>query len=706
MTTILTKVEFAWGADLTALPATWTWTDESAYALGDVKLSYGRRDETSQTQPTAASFRLANTNSRFSARHPSSALYPNVKLQTPVRISINPGTGYTQRVILYVTGIDPVFPAGNSDVAEVQVTAAGILQRLGQGNAPAKSAQYRANVQSNPTAYWPLEDGADAVQAESPVPGVTPMYVLPGTVVAFATSAGPVGSANVPTFSRGGLGGTLVGAVPTGGSPTSWRVDFSFRCNVFDAGVFNAMVQWQTLGTIKTWEIDAAQLADGGLFLQYITAAGVAGGPFLSNVRVDDTLWHYVSINATQSGGNINFGVTLDGAVVISSSVAATIGAVSLATINPTQIGDESAPAVAHLGVWAPFASAVDLRAAFLGNAGETAGARITRIAADEGIPAAVSSTTETARMGPQGIATPLAIFRDCETVDGGLLVDGGLNGGITYTAAQDRMSLPATMALDCKRQQVKLPFAPKEDDQRKRNRWTIARLGGAPLTFTDDEHVARNNGLIYADGTSLNLLSDVQRRDEAGWRVNLGTVEEMRVPDLTLQLIDRPELWTPWLAMAPGKRMTAANLPAQYPPGTLDMALEGATETWSSDSWRITANTAPYAPWRVAVFAADSGDVGEFVGRFNPTDAALNSGITATATSISVKTNSGPLWTTAADDFPFDIAIDGEQIRVTNITGASSPQTFTVTRAINSVTMSHLVNAAVTLWAPPIFAK
>ena len=68
--------------------------------------------------------------------------------------------------------------------------------------------------------------------------------------------------------------------------------------------------------------------------------------------------------------------------------------------------------------------------------------------------------------------------------------------------------------------------------------------------------------------------------------------------------------------------------------------------------------------------------------------------------------TNAGsPLWTTSAGDFPFDINIGGEQITVTNITGASSPQTFTVTRSVNGVVKAQSSGADVRLFFPMILA-
>lgn len=680
--TIITKIEFAWGANLTALPGTWTWTDESLRALGSVRLEYGKQDEAGQTQPTRAGFRLSNTDERYSPRHALSALYPNVRLQTPVRISINPGSGLVQRVILFVTAITPVWPSGNEDTAEAEVTAAGLLQRLGAGEVPTKSPLYRAYVAGAPTAYWSLEDLPGAVRAESPIAGIGPMQVVGNTVVSFGSQAGPAGSAPVVRCARDGLGGFLYGMVPTGGSPTSWQVEFSLLVPALTTTI--PVAQWLTLGTVRSWECDVAPQASGGLSLKYVNSAGVPSSSYLSNARIDDGVWHHIRIQATTSGGNFTLIAQLDGTTVVSTgAIGGVLDAISQVQINPGVIGDATAPAAGHVAVWQPV-TAVDTLPAFYGHSGETAGARIVRVAAEEGIPAAVSSTSETAAMGPQPIASPLAIFRDCETVDGGLLTDGGTGGGLTYLAAQDRMSLAVTMALDCNRGQVKLPFSPTEDDQRVRNRWTVARLNGGAqgVTVQSDEHIAANNGMVYDDSTSLNVAADTQLRNEAGWRVGLGTVEEMRVPGLQLELVDRPELWTLWLAMAPGRRMTAVNLPAQYPPGTLDMALEGAVETWDAVSWRVECSTGPYAPWRVAKFAADTGDAGEFVGRFDTDGCVLPAAVTAGALTALVATTSGTLWTAVADDLPIDVGISGQQNRVSAVAAAV---TDTFTRSVSS---------------------
>jgi hypothetical protein len=69
----------------------------------------------------------------------------------------------------------------------------------------------------------------------------------------------------------------------------------------------------------------------------------------------------------------------------------------------------------------------------------------------------------------------------------------------------------------------------------------------------------------------------------------------------------------------------------------------------------------------------------------------------------VATTKSSSPLWTTNAGDFPVDIAIGGERMTVTSISGASSPQAFTVARGINGVAPAQGAGRDVRLWQPPI---
>ncbi len=57
----------------------------------------------------------------------------------------------------------------------------------------------------------------------------------------------------------------------------------------------------------------------------------------------------------------------------------------------------------------------------------------------------------------------------------------------------------------------------------------------------------------------------------------------------------------------------------------------------------------------------------------------------------------------TGTGDFPFDVAMGGEQIAVTAVTGTSSPQTFTVVRSKNGVVKAQTAGADVRLFSPPV---
>ncbi|MFF9582503.1 hypothetical protein [Streptomyces achromogenes] len=85
-----------------------------------------------------------------------------------------------------------------------------------------------------------------------------------------------------------------------------------------------------------------------------------------------------------------------------------------------------------------------------------------------------------------------------------------------------------------------------------------------------------------------------------------------------------------------------------------------------------------------------------------------LAAGATAIATTLSVATTAGPRWVDSATyptEFPLDITVGGERIRVTAITGTASPQTFTVVRSVNGVVKAQTAGTDVRLADPAIVA-
>ncbi|MFH9404886.1 hypothetical protein ACH4JS_34765 [Streptomyces sp. NPDC017638] len=85
-----------------------------------------------------------------------------------------------------------------------------------------------------------------------------------------------------------------------------------------------------------------------------------------------------------------------------------------------------------------------------------------------------------------------------------------------------------------------------------------------------------------------------------------------------------------------------------------------------------------------------------------------LAAGAGTSDTTLSVAVTTGPLWITDAAypaDFPFDVTVGGERMRVTSITGSTSPQAFTVVRSVNGVSKAQTAGTPVQLADPSFVA-
>jgi hypothetical protein len=182
-----------------------------------------------------------------------------------------------------------------------------------------------------------------------------------------------------------------------------------------------------------------------------------------------------------------------------------------------------------------------------------------------------------------------------------------------------------------------------------------------------------------------------------------VGTWDEARFPVVTMDLTamdadGKSALATDAAGVDIGDRLLITGMPLALSPDTVDQHVQGFTETIESHRWTIEANATPAGPYRVAI-VSDTADP-ESTPRVGTTTATLASGIDSDDTSLSVSTGADGLWTTDGGAFPMDIDIGGERIRLSGISGASSPQTFTVSaRSVNDIAKSHSSGASVKPW-------
>jgi hypothetical protein len=673
------KVYLAIGADLTRPPTSWSWTDISNYVrfTSGISTRQGRADEQSTVSTSAGQLTLDNRDGRFSRRNPNSPYFGSLTFNTPIWATVDPGSGPITRMQMFVNEWPTRWDRSATD-STVPIQCAGIMRRLQQGTV-LKSAMRRRVLSPNeptPAAYWPCEDGSNATTVVSGLPGGRPM-------VGFVADSGTVGHPEFGSGFGGSTGSLNLLAAPDGegvSAPVTLASASGFQAEFMIISNFGATVD-------LVLEFDCGTLS-----------LNIGIGPTTA-----DGSPHHVAVRFVQNGPNVDVTGYRDGVAGATTPVAATLStSLAISTRNPSQGTDLR---LAHLVVY-DFASmnVPTTRApAATAYAGELATTRIRRLAAEEGVPMLCTSGLSPA-MGPQPVDTFLNILRDCEKVDQGVLYE--TNWGLGYQSCNDRTNQPVSLALDKTQRHIAVEPEPADDDQRLRNRWTVSRSDGSQYTkeLTSGPLGTQAGGPgLYDDSITVNVNLDTQLVDQAGWRLHFGIDDEDRWPSIAIRLHGTPTLIPSWAVMPFGARMTFANPPSQMAPDLIDAIVEGWAERWDTKSWDAVLATSPYSPYLIGTLAIDTGDTGSTLLILTPDTLTLATAVDTTATSWSV--NSSPVWTTNSEMFPRRILWEGEEIRLTNCSGASAPQTWTVVRSVNGIVKAHSAGSSGHLIHPGVLA-
>jgi hypothetical protein len=659
--------EAALGADLTADPSDWAWTDVTDYVriveANPVMFTHGRLGGVLQAAPDQLNFTVDNRDGRWCAHNPIGAWYGQIGLGTPVRFTVSEGTP-SIRITAFVAALPPSWNDKETD-RYVRVTAAGVTRRLGRNKSPLRSALTRSisGTSTPPKAYWPCEDPSGSTSFAEFFGG-KPMEFGDGITLA---DDGPDGSAPLPVFVTHP---TLNGVVPTHTATGEWMV-----ANVlnFPAAVTaeTAILRWYTSGSLPMWQLVLAPGSPDTISLEAYDSSGVRQlndvNQFVINTVTEPYgLWILYAASAVQNGTNIDYTASwnLDdgsgsGVIASTSGITGTVLRVGLPASDKLN--------GIHVGHWAawdvsldPFNFA-DLDSTSLnGYDGELAFARVLRLTDEEGISVEPDSITVDT-MGPQPVATLMQILREAEAVTDGRLLD---NRDPTAFGSQLRIfyhtdieNRAVDMALDHDLKHLNPPFDPQDDDQWIRNDVTASRSGGSSNPTTPSGSSARyvkdygrlTPALIgtYDDSVTVNVELDSDLIHQAGWRVNLGTVEGLRFPRLTLDFARNPSLIPDWIGIEVGSRITVANPPTGLSREPIDVIVEGWAETFGPFGWSATLNCAPFAPYKVGEYAGENGDANEWIGRYAEDEpAAIRQAITDSGLSVEIDPNR-QRWTT-----------------------------------------------------------
>lgn len=707
------RVHVALGADLTASHLTWNWLDVTEWVRFDlgISLTVGRRDGAGRVNPSRAQLKLDNRDGRFVRLNPAGPYFGLLPRNTPIWIELNPGSGFVDRYYGYINEWPTRWADQSGNDSFVTITCAGVMRRLAQGEV-LRSAVTRSTLGVTPgdyvpLAYWPMEDGGESSSFLPATLDTAP--VTPTGSVGFAAQSDLAGSRPLPIFGSGGVAVFTVPAYTSGGL---WALQLLVRApSEPTPSTTIATINTGGEGLIARYQLNLSPGPPSQMILRGYDSAGAV--QTVAQILFDGTgpgnplaadfygQWWSVRVAERTSGSDVVAYLGLaaadgSGSAVNGGSVVGGHSTIAVVTISAASTTDQIAFGHAAVFTDPSFSVSTDLvlnAAALDGWAGEMAHERVSRLCREASIPAQVTAGTSAA-MGPQGTGTLLDELRDCEAADGGVLYEHQF--GIGYQALSERYNQPVALELDFDAGHIIMP-APADDDQRLRNEWTVARDGGSFATYRDDANVALNG--LYDDQATVNVETDAQLADVAGWKVHIGTVDEYRWPGIPFKLHGSPDLIPTWLATPLGSRVTIDNPPAGLPPDQIDLVLEGYTERWDSVTWDVSLNTSPASAYRVGVYGTAL-----TVSRYDSANSTLSASIGTGDTSLTVATGAGhAVWLEGADQF--DINVGGEQMTVTNVAGTSSPQTFTVTRSVNGVSKSHSAGASLRLWTPARYA-
>jgi hypothetical protein len=697
------KVEAVFEADISADPSTWpTPEDISAYCYvreGGYTSRRGRSGWQVGGQPGGFDLLLNNRDGRFSRLNPLGAYYGRLRTNTPIVVSVDPGSGYVVRATGFVSDWPVEWNLAESDFW-VRVRADDPMRRAFQGSQPLRSRMTRTLIgfakAGALVAHWPCEDGAEAVGAADLLGG---RPLLPPTAVQFDAVTPPVGISAAPDISN-----SLLYALVAGPSP-------GFAANVASGSNPTDSVRWSAVVEASGVLVFGLTTAANSItYYAQVNASTVTlfrsdtgATVCTATISVADGEWHDYAVAITPVGADLLVTLTVDLASdtqLVTGKGRAPITAVAA---NPQKSADVTSAAQIAVSDWIAFSADATLMNGF---PGEEAAIRFGSYCTSAQIPYDYTGNGDEVTlgyyMGPDRQVTIATGLQECEGAVEGVIF-ARADGVLFLQTAADRENLEPALALDYDQRHIYEPFGASDDDRLIRNDVTVTIPGGSYARVADATSAMGTNPTTgagrYDEEVSRNVEDLQAATDHAGWRVNLGTVNEYRYPtvDLKLHSPNLAALLADIVTVDIGSRITIANLPANLPPDLVDLIVEGVNERCDEQAWTVEFVCSPYKPYKIFEISDTTADANTYAGRLAGDEkAAIRMAIDDNDLSIEFDPNRYR-WTTVADDFDPDLRIrfGGETADISTI--ATTAGTYVAAGAA-----SHADNAAIT---PALYA-
>ncbi len=563
------------------------------------------------------------------------------------------------------SGYDPDTHEGGDSWTDIEIS--GPAERVNSSKA-ALSAIRRTLLATRPDAYWPLEDPEGTTAPLSGLQGGSPGRIVSGT----------------PAF---------------GVNPDNL---VSGSASLVDAYTSTALIEFPLEG-----------FADGAVQVEIVAGAlsGVASDIVLEIVTSSNDHWfattvsgdagngrmHHYVVHVVENGANTDYQIYLDGVIDSAFSLPGDVG-VPLAIRIGGSITSGGSGATWYLGHVMAFGISADFPDAFhdpsgragvaTGYIGEAPEDRFMRLCQEHGIAGGVNGDPSLGSigMGMQPVETLSNLFTECATTDLGFISDGRAWSGLELRPGRSMNNQTPALELTYG-VNVHPPVKPVTDNLGIANDYTANDRSGATARaeqldgpnnvndpIDDPEGIGRTEGSVDVNAEEAGTLVDI-----AGVSLLRSTWPGSRYRNVTIDLTKHPELLVAAMALRVGDLITLDALDADL----IELIVLGGAHTVESYHHVLTLNCAPGGPYRVVQDDADNGE--------DPRADLAGSRIAAdfdagTDTSMSVEVDGPVLWDTTAP--PFHVRVGGVVLNVTAISGASSPQTFTVDApAVNGIT-------------------
>lgn len=676
------------------------WVDITSRgrSAGGLSISHARGEGAEEGETSTCGISIGNDDGALTEDNPMSPWYPWIRRGTGIRVSMTGVLGSPSR--RFTGSIDDMelqFPA--RDKCVVRIEAIGTLGIIATLRDALRSAPYRYLSRLSgtvPVAAWTLEEGELATGAIA-LYGGAPMQPYVGThpsgaVISYPSwGRGSLAPWLPPVVSRSGTAGLSVLWAPVSmpAFAGTWTVDFAYASGT-DGAVSTIDVNPSYLGGTLGWPqlgFDPPNQAISVAFdgsPETITSAG----------NLFDGLVHHVRWTATQNGTGVDWAVYVDSALK-NSGTEPTYTLAAMTLIASVSEGSSASAALGYLMAWTTPIAVALVNSAIMGHAGEQAHVRLSRLLDEHGI-ASVIYGTESTLVGPQRPVPLYELLLEIERADQGLLFDSLDAISVSYRTRQSRYNLTPRITIN--KGALTDSLRPRFSQSLIANDWTLTRQDGGTDQAVDLVHLAFI-GRRAEKSLTVNVAADAQLKGHAGWRVAIGTAPGPRYTDggINMRNPDGALLADSVLALIPGDRIVAAStaLPTAHPQGGFDQMVLGWKEELDADLWIVSPNLVPSKPYsEVGVYTASTPS------RYDSASSTLAAGVSSTATSLSVTIAAGAsLWATGATSFY--IVVSGIPLLVTNIAGAASPQTFTVTRNFYGYDKALASGDKVRLWTP-----